>query len=89
MRNHLVLLIAKYCRLLSAANRLKCGKKVKGSIMGTLNKLRASLARLDKAILGKVTACKEPFVVAFLLACEDMGRTGGEPFTVSKIITTI
>lgn len=44
--------------------------------MGTLNKLRASLARLDKAILGKVTACKEPFFVAFLLACEDIGRTG-------------
>lgn len=58
MRKHLVLLIAKYCRLLSAANRLKCGKKVKGSIMGTLNKLRASLARLDKALRGEVVTFK-------------------------------
>lgn len=54
MRKHLALLIAKYCRLLSAANRLKCGRKVKGSIMGTLNKLRHSLARLDKAMRGEV-----------------------------------
>jgi hypothetical protein len=43
MRNYLVLLIAKYCRLLSAANRLKCGRKVKGSILSTLNRLRAMI----------------------------------------------
>lgn len=58
MRNHLVLLIAKYCRIVKAMNRLKCGKKLKSSVFSTLNKLRHSLARLDKAMRGEVVTFK-------------------------------
>ena len=54
MRKHLVFLIAKYCRILKAVNRLKCGKKLRSSVFSTLNKLRHSLARLDKAMRGEV-----------------------------------
>ncbi|RTL04192.1 hypothetical protein EKK58_11120 [Candidatus Dependentiae bacterium] len=45
MYNHLQSLVKKYQKLLAAANKLKCGKKVKSSIMGTLNRLRGSLNR--------------------------------------------
>ena len=74
MRNHLVLLIAKYLRCLSAANRLKCGKKVKGSIMGTLNKLRASLARWDKLQQDgfndfRIVRCGSNAALQFVLRC--------------------
>ena len=58
MRKHLVLLIAKYCRILKAVNRLKCGKKLRSSVFSTLNKLRHSLARLDKARRGKLVTFK-------------------------------
>ena len=54
MRNHLVLLIAKYCRIVKAMNRLKCRKALRSSVFSTLNKLRHSLARLDKAMRGEV-----------------------------------
>ncbi len=93
MRNHLVLLIAKYCRLLSAANRLKCGKKVKGSIMGTLNRLRASLARLDKAMRGEVVKFKNSSLqvegLRAIIAWADKHPQGGRQVTVSRIINTI
>ena len=74
MRNYLVLLIAKYCRLLSAANRLKCGKKVKGSILSTLNRLRASLARWDKLQQDgfndyRIIRCGSNAALQFILRC--------------------
>ena len=88
MRNYLILLIAKYCRLLSAANRLKCGKKVKGSILSTLNKLRASLARYDRAMRGENVKFKSPFIAASdALEWERQGAW--DTFPVTHIIRAI
>jgi hypothetical protein len=88
MRNYLVLLISKYCRLLSAANRLKCGKKVKGSILSTLNHLRASLARYDKAMRGECVKFKSPFITSSDVV--EWERQGAwDTFPVTHIIRAI
>lgn len=89
MRKRLVLLIAKYCRILKAVNRLKCGKKLRSSVFSTLNKLRHSLARLDKAMRGELVTFKSGRIsdfrtVIILDTCQKIFNMG-----VSKIITTI
>jgi hypothetical protein len=90
MRNYLVLLIAKYCRLLSAANRLKCGRKVKGSILSTLNRLRASLARYDKAAQGQKVKFKSGLVYGpGRVKLLEMGHAVLPLPTVAHIIRTI
>jgi hypothetical protein len=65
MYKHIQTLIKKYRALLSAANRLKCGKKVKGSIMATLNRLRGCLRREYKRIVAEFT--QFPSVLTLML----------------------
>lgn len=88
MRNYLVLLIAKYCRIVKAMNRLKCGKKIKSSVFSTLNRLRSSLARYDKAIRGESVKFKSPFIApSDVLEWERHGTW--DTFPVTHIIRAI
>lgn len=88
MRKHLVLLIAKYCRILKAVNRLKCGKKLRSSVFSTLNKLRHSLARLDKAMRGEVVTFKLDMPLDTIVASYHTARSRGY-LSVTGIINTI
>ncbi len=65
MYKHIQTLIKKYQALLSAANRLKCGKKIKSSIMTTLNRLRGCLRREYKRIVAQYSSF--PRTMAFVL----------------------
>jgi len=92
MYKHLQNLVKKYQKLLAAANRLKCGKKVKSSIMGTLNRLRGSLNRLYKAMHNEPVTFKNPFLFArdlpILLAWWDAHDKRTLP-SIKRIISTI
>lgn len=92
MRNHLVLLIAKYCRIVKAMNRLKCRKALRSSVFSTLNKLRHSLDRLDKAMRGESVKFKSGYTYGpkrLSIKLIDMGYTVLPLLPVSHIIKTI